>query len=312
MGCAESTVVPTYDAGDPEECTFTNKKDLKITYWAWKASEKPKAYLIGLHGICSHARQEWMSFPGQKYEGGWAQKIPQENISFFGIDHQSHGVSEGWKGYRCAFESFDDLVDDAQQLLSIVAEKRKNENPSAPIFVMGLSMGGCVAALLAERDLPDLSGTILLAPMLALEEVKKKPVNKILLPISSMISALTPNLAVAAGKEPNLQFPDLEAEVEKDPLFYNGLVRARVARECLRVVDVVQQAAPKLTKPLIIFHAKSDTQCEPDGSRFLMTNALNCPDKTLNELEYGFHMLAGEPDNEKTLGEIVSWIESHL
>ncbi len=58
-----------------------------------------------------------MQGPGKpvQYSGSWIEKWNQAGISVAGFDMQSCGFSEGLKGLRNFFESFDDIIADAIQ-----------------------------------------------------------------------------------------------------------------------------------------------------------------------------------------------------
>merc|ERR1712216_272823 len=110
-----------------------------------------------------------------------------------------------------------------------------------------------------------LDGVVMLAPMLNVDQVKRKPINRILLPISGVLAVLTPLLPVAA-KAKNVMYPEMRELFDKDPLCYSAAVRAHMAVECLAVVDDTMDKASKLTAPVVVFHSKNDTMTDPEGS----------------------------------------------
>ena len=50
------------------------------------------------------------------YTGSWVERLNAAGFAVCGIDTQSCGFSEGCRGLRNYFESFDDLVNDVVQL----------------------------------------------------------------------------------------------------------------------------------------------------------------------------------------------------
>eukprot|EP00820_Chromera_velia_P018264 Cvel_27361.t1-p1 / transcript=Cvel_27361.t1 / gene=Cvel_27361 / organism=Chromera_velia_CCMP2878 / gene_product=Monoglyceride lipase, putative / transcript_product=Monoglyceride lipase, putative / location=Cvel_scaffold3400:11365-16822(+) / protein_length=254 / sequence_SO=supercontig / SO=protein_coding / is_pseudo=false len=239
-----------YDDGGCSREFIVNKKGLRLAVYAWapgglvgsseeSPSRRPDAVVVFFHGLGGHSRSGLLAQPGFKFENSWAQKFCHQNLVVIALDQQSHGCSEGWCGLRCTVETFEDFIDDAEQLLDLIHKGDLGEGvPTAgvPVFVMGTSMGGCLAGLVAERVAAgSLGGAILISPMASLEKAKEDPVNRWLLPLVGVASAYTPNLALGK-REPNF-FEEIHASFESDKLAYHGKTRARMAAECLRAVD---------------------------------------------------------------------------
>ncbi|KAF8819608.1 phospholipase [Cardiosporidium cionae] len=186
------------------------------------------------------------------YKGSWVEAFNSNGITFCGLDLQGHGLSEGWRKMRCNVESFDDYARDViqyvhlvvQSTLSALSDSTVYETPECVaklpgIYLMGISMGGCIClralelmsrnddlflrnikginTAIAKSDVPInswgkemhssiFSGCICLAPMLSVEKVKRKPLNRLLLPFGAFLSKILPDIPVAAV-EPNLLYP---------------------------------------------------------------------------------------------------------
>uniref|UniRef100_A0A0G4FRX9 Serine aminopeptidase S33 domain-containing protein n=1 Tax=Chromera velia CCMP2878 TaxID=1169474 RepID=A0A0G4FRX9_9ALVE len=304
---------PVYKDGNPERKSFLNKKKLRVIYYEWKA-KRPSACVIAVHGITSHARLEWLTFPGTKYEGSWVEAFLQKNITFVGVDQQGHGLSEGWKGERCAMERVDDLVDDLEH---VVASVRASDTAPAPLplFILGMSMGGCVTTLLLERPQTvskfSIGGAVLLAPMLSLDRVRAHPVNRMLEPLGFVLTTLFPNLPVSPALGPNEKYPWMDEVILGDPLRYQGKQRARVCTELIRGTDQVQRDAHLVRSPLLLIHSKDDGPCEVGGTMKLFARLSNCKEKTLDILTGGEqHMIHAEPGHERVFEKVGNWISA--
>lgn len=106
----------------------------------------PKAVIILLHGLGN-------------YIGLYDAFVPQfqeNDIAIYRYDARGHGRSEGKRGY---VKSLWEMVDD----LSVIVDLAKKENPDIPIFLMGHSMGGLVAAMYGTKYPESVKGIVLAA-----------------------------------------------------------------------------------------------------------------------------------------------------
>eukprot|EP00919_Chromeraceae_sp_WS-2016_P010292 GHVR01024148.1.p1 GENE.GHVR01024148.1~~GHVR01024148.1.p1 ORF type:complete len:334 (-),score=73.40 GHVR01024148.1:214-1215(-) len=310
MGTQQSNEV-SYDNGGPTKSTFKNKKGLELVTWTWSPNDKPRAVIIGLHGVGGHSQAEFLKYPKLSYEGSWADKLKRHGIRLVALDQQSHGYSQGWCNKRCAIERFDDFVDDAEQLLVNLRESLDGEgNKDVAIIVCGISMGGAVACLLALRTPKQLNSVIMISPMLSLEKIKRSCVNRMLLPIAEVVSRASPNLPVASA-EPNVMHPEIDAVLQADPLVYSSKVRARMANEMLIAVSKIQSEAPHMRIPFMIAHSKKDGMCEHEGSQTFFDSSTGIVDKELNLLDEGWHMIHVEPGHENVFNLTIRWIDRH-
>ena len=111
--------------------------------------DSPKTVLIITHGLSNH-----LGLYDQ-----FAKDLNTEKIAVYRYDHRGHGLSGGKIGY---VKSFFEMVDD----MDVIVKKAKAENPKLPIFILGHSMGGHVAALYATKYPGNVDGYILAAGVL--------------------------------------------------------------------------------------------------------------------------------------------------
>ncbi|KGQ70058.1 lysophospholipase [Uruburuella testudinis] len=110
---------------------------------------KPKAVVIIVHGLASHS-------------GVFDDVVKQLNQNRFAVyrfDQHGHGKSEGRDR---PINGFSGMVAD----LDAVIKKAKKENPGTPIYLIGHSMGGHLAALYGTRYPEAVNGYILAAGLL--------------------------------------------------------------------------------------------------------------------------------------------------
>ena len=118
---------------------FTKKAEMIETHDGLKlyvvrnnASAEAKAVLIILHGLANE----------HSLYDAFVQPFNQQDINVYRYDARGHGKSEGKRGY---VKSYWEMAED----LRVIVNLAKQENPGVPVFILGHSMGGHVAALLA-------------------------------------------------------------------------------------------------------------------------------------------------------------------
>ena len=122
---------------------------LKLNLVRQFISDSPKAILIILHGLANNLTL---------YDD-FVKPFINANIGVYRYDARGHGKSEGKRGY---VKSYWEMVDD----LKVIVELAKKENPNIPVFVLGHSMGGHVAALFGTKYPDAVRGIILAAGVL--------------------------------------------------------------------------------------------------------------------------------------------------
>ncbi|CAK9045948.1 Monoglyceride lipase (MGL) (Monoacylglycerol lipase) (MAGL), partial [Durusdinium trenchii] len=298
--------------------TFTSPQGIPLCSYRLRAEGKPKGIVLGVHGVSSHVLYDFLRFtshppsttewPGYediefhepRYQGSWVEAINKAGLEFCGVDLQGYGLSHGKA--RNYFDSFDDLVQDLIAFRKHLSES----NPGLPIFLLGLSMGGCLAVRVNQDDADfSYAGTVLLAPMLSLEQLKSKLINRLLLPLSDVASKLVPQARLAQKEQHPIAA--MHEHFTSDPITEsNAFVRVRVANQCLAAIENAQAKIAEVRSPILAFHAKFDTMCDVEGSRFCVEHA-SSKDKTFHEIpsEHMWHNLVNEPGNEAILAKLL-------
>ena len=160
-----------------------------------------------VHGLDINVESEFCKRPGHLWDhpATWLKQFCDAGFEVYGFDHHSMGRSESVMtgGLRSQCYCFDDYVDVTLQLRNLLAAR----HPGAPIFIHGQSMGGCVAVRAVQRR-PDLfAGLSAACPALYLEKVKAKPINRMLLPLLSLLEIAIPWARLAAVSYTHLTLP---------------------------------------------------------------------------------------------------------
>jgi len=292
---------------------FFNQHGLKIRWYSWEVAQ-PKAVIAFAHGIGVYGSFEMLASnppgtPRQHYASSWPERANEAGVSLFCLDHQGHGRSDYARGKRCYFERIQHLVDD----FALFVGKLKTEfADGTPVFMVGTSLGGYVATR-AAIDYPDAAnGLVALAPALSLDRIAAKPLNKILLPFTTILSMMIPTVPLPKTVK-NVKFPLTQQEVENDVLTWPSGVkrtRVRVAAEVYLASLALKQPGviEKITMPMITFHGRDDVYTDPKGSAMLYERA-SSSDKRLEWVDDVFHDLCHEkPTSDEICDEILSWV----
>ncbi|EUT85964.1 hypothetical protein PFAG_02672 [Plasmodium falciparum Santa Lucia] len=211
------------------------------------------------------------------YENSWIQKFNDNQFSFFGIDNQSHGLSDGFKDERCFVDDFENFVLDAVQGLEIFIKELKEKNDVKPIIIMGTSMGGCIALKMFEyihklnkEWKSQIKSLVLISPMISVERQKSKFTNRILISIGNILKGFHPLLTLDV-KEGGSKYPWIKYDSEIDPFQYSEGLKVGMASECVKGADNcmkhnILKYIDKSNVDIMILQSKYDVTVDPTGT----------------------------------------------
>ncbi|ASL44993.1 Phospholipase YtpA [Burkholderia sp. AD24] len=279
--------------GAAQRDSVTTADGVTLPLYRWPATAPLRATVALLHGLAEHAGRY----------AALAARLNAAGIELVAIDLRGHGEAPGKRAY---VNRFDDYLLDAQALLDAAAQS------CAPLFLMGHSMGGAVAALYAIERLGApgrrLNGLILSSPALA----PGRDVPRWMLKLSQLISRLWPSfpaMKIDAALLSRLE-PVVNAN-RNDPLVHHGAIPARTGAELLLAMARIEQGRAGLRVPLLVYHGTADKLTEPDGSRAFGRFA-GSPDKTLTLHEGSYHETMNDLDRDRVIGALIEWIEKRV
>jgi alpha-beta hydrolase superfamily lysophospholipase len=173
---------------------------------------------------------------------------------------------------------------------------------------MGNSMGGLITTLWAILRQPQIGGMVLSGPLLA-------PADG-LYPWLRRLAALTATVAPAL-RLTRIPFDWLASERQAvdrfrhDPLVFQGCFTVRVAAEILRTMKNVSEQSPALSLPLLLLHGSHDRICSPAGSRVIFDKS-GSADKTFHLYEGFYHEVFDEPQRDRVLADLVTWLDQRV
>ncbi|MEW6341765.1 MAG: lysophospholipase [Paraburkholderia sp.] len=268
----------------------TTRDGIELPLYRWAATGTRRATVALVHGLAEHAGRY----------AALAERLNAAGIELLAIDLRGHGHAPG---KRARVERFDDYLLDAEALLGIAAD-----GSGTPLFLMGHSMGGAIAALYAIERLPGsghrLAGLILSSPALA----PGHDVPRWMLTMSQIISRVWPDFpAMKIDAALLSRNPAIVEANRNDPLVHHGSIPARTGAEILLAMERIERGRAGLQLPLLVYHGTADKLTEPDGSRSFGQYA-GSPDKTLTMHEASYHETMNDLDRERVIGELIDWI----
>ncbi|MGF6759646.1 lysophospholipase [Paraburkholderia sp. GAS42] len=262
--------------------------ELPVYRW-WASDGAPRATVALVHGLAEHAGRY----------AALARALNAADIELVAIDLRGHGIAPG---ARVWVDRFDDYLDDTDALLHAASRN------GTPLFLMGHSMGGAIAALhtieRAAGNGPKLRGLILSSPALA----AGRDVPRWMITLSHVISRVWPRFpAMKIDASLLSRDPAIVEANRNDPLVHHAAVPARTGAEILDAMARIERGRASLRLPLLVWHGTADKLTEPHGSRDFGTHA-GSPDKTLTFYDDSYHETMNDLDRERVIGALIEWI----
>ena len=145
------------------------------------------------------------------------------------------------------------------------------------IVVAGLSMGGCLALDLAERRGRDVTGLVLVNPL-----VNRDRRDIVLLPLLKHVVPAFPGVSNDIKK------------VGSDEVAY-ARTPLRAAHSMFQGIRVVRSRLPEVTQPLLLFRSRTDKVVDPSSGRIIMAT-VSSRDLEERVLEDSYHVATLDHD----------------
>lgn len=247
----------------------------------------PERVLLLVHGYGEHSG---------RYEG-FASWFAARGSAVQGFDLVGHGRSEGQRGHVARFEDF---LDDLDALLAQV----RSEQRGLPLYLVGHSMGGLIAAAFAAERAPRIEGLVLSGPAL-------EPVGAPGAFAGAVLGALR-RVAPRAGAQRPLEPQALASDpavgraYREDPLVHQ-FITLSLASELLAAAERTRGAGARIELPTLLLHGADDTLCRPAGSLELARGIGS--ERARVEIYPGLrHEVFNEAERERVYRDLQGWI----
>ena len=266
-----------------EEGDLEGVGGLRLYRQAWLPDGPPRANVVIAHGGAEHSgRYAWVA--GQLNARGYAVHA---------LDHRGHGRSDGPPGY---VDRFAHAVEDLDRLVHDVDD---------PVFLLGHSMGGCLALLYALDHQDQLAGLVLSSPLCSLDEVPRA-----LRIAARVLNRVAPKAGVHQVDATGVcTDPEVVRAYDEDPLVYRGKLAARTVVEIDDSVNRIHAGETGITLPLLVLSSPGDTIVEPAGAARVHANA-GSADKAFISYEGMAHEILNEPERQRVLDDIAAWLDA--
>ena len=257
------------------------------------------ARLALLHGYGDH---------GGRY-GHVLNWLAERGISCSTLDFRGHGRSFGRRGY---VRRWDEFLDDLATFLAW--ERSRNaqpdgNKPAPPLFVLGHSHGGLVAAaagIAGRLESAQCVGCILSSPYLQ----ARTPLSGPWPAIAWLTNRLVPWIQVRSGLTAEMMSSDpaMQADTTRDLLLVHGAT-PRWYAETLHMQALTLRDAGEFKLPLLCLAGDADPVADPETTaRFVQ--AAGSADKTLIRYPGKLHELLREAGREAIIQTIFDWIQA--
>ncbi|HEY1952995.1 MAG TPA: alpha/beta fold hydrolase [Gemmatimonadaceae bacterium] len=167
---------------------------------------------------------------------------------------------------------------------------------SGRVSIVGLSMGGALAVILAaENDIPAVA---LIAPYLGM-------------PLPIRVAAATHLFWGRAVGEINARNPrSIHDHIEREKNLAYGAVTGRALSELWKVVRRARRALPTVTAPTLIIQSREDPRVSTSVAESALQR-LGSVEKRLVLTEGAGHIITVDYGRERVFSEVSSWLTTH-
>ena len=268
---------------------FEGVGGLKIAATSWHPSGTPRAVMVLIHGFNAHSG--YMAWPGEQ--------CAARGLAAYALDLRGRGESEGERFY---VEKFSDYLTDVNTLVS----QARSEYPGLPIYLLGHSAGGVIAASYVFEHQHEIAG--LVCESFAFDVGLPHLVQLAL----EGVGYLAPHVHVFSLKNEDFsRDPHAVKRMNNDPLIAKESQPAETAAEMLKAAERLKANMPAFTVPVLIIHGTADKATRPAGSQYFYDHA-GSADKTLRLYDGHFHDLLNDVDKEKVMSDVQAWLDARI
>lgn len=269
----------------------TGKLGSGLFYRSWSAIDQASAVVLISHGLGEHSG---------RYEHV-AAAFNAAGLHVFALDHLGHGQSPGKRAF---VSRFSELTDGVAELRAHIA----HEHPSMPVYLVGHSLGGLIAASTVLGAAQDYAGLLMTGPALGVPS-PPPPWQVLLLRV---FSAVAPGLkALELDANAICRDPAVVKDYVADPLVHHENIPARMVVSLFDEGARVMSCAKDINLPVLLLHGAEDQLTSAAASREFV-DMLGSSDKGCTVYKGMYHELFNEPEQEEILNTCCEWITARV
>jgi acylglycerol lipase len=279
--------------GGPFASVFLDARDgVKLHVLRWSsARSRPRAVVVFLHGIASHAG--WF--------GETATDLVSQGVAVYGPDRRGSGRSDGRRGH---LDHYARAVDDVEHVVRLAA----SEHEGTPVFLAGSSWAAKLAVVYAAVRPAALSGLLLLGPGL-FPRVDLSPARRAAVGLGHLV-APTVRIAIPLTPELYTATPRYLEYIRADRLRLLTAT-AQFFWETARLDRRRQRASARLRLPLLIQQGEDDPMMDVEATQRWFA-ALGIEDKTYHRYPGASHTLDFQPDRSRYVADMLQWLSTRM
>jgi len=270
-----------------EEGFFSAADGLRL-FWHSVKPAQPIAHVAVLHGYAEHLGR-YQEITHALVTAGYAVHL---------MDARGHGQSGG-KRAHC--DKFDEYLQDTELFLARVTSQANG----APVFLLGHSHGGLVAARYLLDKPNAVKAALLFSPYFRL----KLAVSPLKVWAARLIGKALPALPMknALKVEQLTRDVAIQNATKTDPL-YQQIATPRWFSESTAAQETVLRRATEFVTPFIMFFGGADPIADPVAGREFFAAATS-KDKQLKVYDGLLHELFHEPERDLVLRDMLTWLD---
>ena len=262
-----------------------------VTGYVWHAPDARGAVLLS-HGYSDYTF---------RYVDGNARLIPHllaRGFTVYAFDLYGHGHSPGPRG----------RVDPRQAVDDHLAARHLLRDSGLPLFAIGNSLGGLVAATSVLRDARGLAGLVLLSPALGFETTR---LQRLVIRAAGVLVPTVAAPAPAAQLGRLSRDPAFEAQLARDPLIVNETIPWITVAGVSALSHRNLRHWSRIELPVVVFHGTGDTIAPVKASRTVVA-AVSSRSAELVEISDGRHSLLDDADAVEVRDTLIDWLVARL
>jgi alpha-beta hydrolase superfamily lysophospholipase len=269
--------------------TFTTSDGYPLHYRQYQKPTAPRAHIVAIHGIQSHA--------------GWythsCSRIAAAGYSVTFLDRRGSGMNERDRGDAPGFRR---LLDDLAEFL------RPLRADGLPVFLLAISWGGKLATALQRRNPGLVDGLVLLCP--GFKSLVNPPLKQRLKIVWARLRNPTRRFPIPLN-DPELftATPQWQQFLRDDPLLLREAT-ARLLVESARLDGYLWVVPKHVRVPVLLLLAEKD-RIIANGPTRRFVQRFASTDVEVIEYPGAHHTLEFEPEPDRFIHDIVRWLEKH-